>query len=389
MTPHERGIIHLNFSSFMASVEESSSPELKGVPFVIADPQKSRAIVLDMSPKAWAEGIRKGMPLRIAKKIVRPLTVVPPNATLYSTASSRISEISGHYSPFTEVRSGGHIFIDISGTRRLFGHMQDTAARIKNKCQKQLGLDPATSVSGNKTVSKVASRVVSPRGFASIPNGDESSFMYPQSISLLPGIGQKMSERLTAYGINIMGDLSEINPSHLTRVFGKVSLRLRDRSMGIDNDPVFWKPASELSISSSFILSDDTNDPCKLNTVLLILAEDAGLTLRSSCLSTRKVILNTLYSDGQTFSISRTLSTSIFSDAEIYTSSLPLLEKARMRRIRIREMTIVLREIADSLFQMNLFEPQPGKLQQTLDRLRTDSGVRILQRASRLQLEQQ
>ncbi|MGB9687173.1 MAG: DNA polymerase, partial [Rectinema subterraneum] len=76
-------IIHVNVIGLMAAVEEVVDPGVRGRPFVVARPDIPRAIVLDLSPEAYREGVRRGMLVQTACARVRALKVVPPRPELY------------------------------------------------------------------------------------------------------------------------------------------------------------------------------------------------------------------------------------------------------------------------------------------------------------------
>ncbi|MBU1220531.1 hypothetical protein KKF34_14955 [Myxococcota bacterium] len=379
----ERGIVHINVSNFSASVEEAADVSLRDRPFVIADEGSSRAIVLETSRRAWKEGLRRGMPLKTARRMLRNLTIVAPNPALYQRASRKMMDIAGNYSPVTELRAGGHIFLDITGTERLFGQAQDTAARIKEECR-MLGLDAATALSSNKTVSKVATRVIRPLGFASIPPGDERDFMSPQKIAFLPGVGDVLHERMTAFGIYTMNDLTDIEAAQLCRVFGRQSIRLRERALGIDDEPVQIEPFNRRTVSAELVLSQDTGDPDDLSTVLSIICEEAGFSLRSSALRASALRLDVIFSDGLTANGSAVIRRPVNSDPDLHAAALPVLRRIAARRVRIRQLKLHLSRLTDSFFQLSLFDEPQGKLMTAIDRIRTANGHHIIKRASRL-----
>ena len=128
----KRSIIHLNIADFAAAVETNEAPGLGGYPIIIAPTGSPRAVVYDMSDQAYREGIRKGMPLARVRRINRTIKIIPPRFNRYERVMKDIFKQSLAYTPAIE--SGhwdGHLFLDVSGSNRLFGPPADLASRLK------------------------------------------------------------------------------------------------------------------------------------------------------------------------------------------------------------------------------------------------------------------
>jgi len=175
----ERRIIHLNIADFSVAVERVLDTNLKGKPLIIADPSP-RAVVFDMSDEAYGDGVRKGMPLATARHRCRSALVLPPRPEQYRKVLHRCLEHALHYTPLVERSHGtGHLYLDVTGTHRLFGPAPDIGWRLRNTLRRDLGLDPIWSLGSNKLVAKVASRLVKPRGEYIVGGGEEMPFLAP------------------------------------------------------------------------------------------------------------------------------------------------------------------------------------------------------------------
>ncbi|MBU1238149.1 hypothetical protein KKF84_16350 [Myxococcota bacterium] len=383
----ERMIVHINITNFMAAVESSKDPSLRRWPFIIAPEKQARAVVLGVSDLAFHEGLQAGMPLNIALKRLPGCRVLVPSTELYETAQRSIYNLAARFSPTVEMRSNGHLFIDLTGTTRIFGHSIDAAATIKQEFQNTLGLDPTTALAVNKVVSKVASRVVRPHGFASVPPGDEGGFMTPQSVTLLPGIGPRLESRMGALGILFMGELGSLTDSQTVVAFGAQGTTLKRHAMGIDTDPVLQNPLLCNRITHGRILETDSNDPQMLRAHLALLCEHAGFTLRSRNRSTTQIHLEFQYSDMKLSGRQATLNSPVHLDRDIYRIASGLMEHLLARRVRVRKLTLSLGRLHRESHQLDLFEPPSSHvLQQALDHLRSRYGQITVQRASSLGL---
>ena len=117
----DRTIIHLNVADFAVAVERRVDCRLHGRPVVIA-PGGARAVVYDMSQEAYLAGIRKGMALSRARRRCPGALVLAPRIYRYEKAMQDLVRAAFPYSPLIEPgRADGHLFVDVTGTSRLFG----------------------------------------------------------------------------------------------------------------------------------------------------------------------------------------------------------------------------------------------------------------------------
>ncbi len=383
----ERRIVHINFTNFMAAIEALRAPDLVGWPFVIAAENQARCTLLAVSDTAYCEGLRPGLPLSLARKRVAALRVIPPDGARYEQAQRAIYQIACRFSPLVELRGNGHLFVDMTGTRRLFGHATDAAAQLKEAFQSHLSLDPTTALAANKIVSKVATRVVRPHGFAAIPPGEESHFMAPQEVTLLPGIGPTLSRRMGALGITIMGELAALSGHQALTAFGAHAPRLQQHARGEDSEPVLYAPRGQRSLSFSRTLPTDCNAPLQLAAHLALLTEEMGLALRAQNQSAGRMQLTLHFSDAKTCTRQTRLTPPLYLDQELYTTAKALLDRALQRRVRVRRCALTLSHLSHELQQLDLFAlpPETG-VQKALDTLRKRYGRGVVQRASTLPL---
>ena len=83
-------VLHVNAVGLMAAVEEAKDPGLRTRPFVVAREAVPRSIVLDLSPEAHREGIRRGMMLSLALRHLPRLAVRQPRPELYRAADEAL-----------------------------------------------------------------------------------------------------------------------------------------------------------------------------------------------------------------------------------------------------------------------------------------------------------
>ena len=131
---HARSIIHINIADFAVAVERSVDCRLRGRPVIVAPEGAVRATVYDMSDEAYQSGVRKQMALQRALRYCRDAIVLPPHPDRYERATARLFKHAMPYSPLIEMTDcRGHLFIDATGTSRLFGPPPDLAWRLFTK----------------------------------------------------------------------------------------------------------------------------------------------------------------------------------------------------------------------------------------------------------------
>jgi DNA polymerase IV len=376
----ERSIIHLNIADFAAAVEIILAPSLKGYPLIVAPTGTPRAVVYDMNDQAYGEGIRKGMPLTRARQINRKIKIIPPRFNRYEQVMKEIFKTGLAYTPAIEFGPwDGHLFLDVTGTRRLFGPPMDVAQRLKQEMKKKLGLDPIWSVATNKLVAKVATRVVKPRGEYIVAPGEEAAFLEPLPISLLPGLSETEIRRLKAFNLCYISQIRALSLAQLFVPFDHRAGLIHGIVRGIDTAPVTQVPGKESFLHGDHEFAEDTNDAGQLKRAIYLLAEKLCCGLRRQKKRTGRILLTLSYSDGRQQRITGKLTPPTASEMRVFTEAIPLLFRIWRRRIRIRHIRLAAEKLTRQQSQATLFVEDPKADQQekifrVLDAIRTKFG---------------
>jgi len=379
---NERAIIHLNVADFAVAVERLVDVRLRGRPVVIAAPGAARAAVYDMSDEAYRTGVRKGMALRRAQRLCRDLRVVPPRPDRYERAMRFLWDQARPYSPLIEAGSGdGHLFLDLTGTGRLFGPPPDVAWRLRRGIRAELGLDPIWSAAPNKLVAKTASRVVKPTGEYIVDPGEEEDFLRPLPLAFLPGLEREDLICFRDFHISKVEQAGRWSPEQLEAVFGRRGRHIYRTVRGIDQSPVLAADGETARVSAEHEFGDDTNEAGLVEAVLYRLAETAGAELRRRGLAARRVGLTLDYTDGRR--VVRQASDrrgGTASDFRLFDLAKTALALAWTRRVRLRRLKMVSDRLTYPPSQLELFPEDEQKSQAdenllaALDRIRRRFG---------------
>jgi len=295
----ERSIIHINVADFAVAVERVVDSRLRERPVIIAPEGALRATVYDMSEEAYQAGVRKDMALRRALRRCPDAVILPPHPDRYEQAMTGLVRCALPFSPLIEVTDHkGHLFIDASGTSRLFGPARDVAWRIRKAVRADLGIGPVWSVAPNKLVAKVATRTVKPTGEYIVRPGDESAFLNPLPVFLIPGLEPEDLVRLRELNLLLAGQVSQLDLPQLDILFGSRNQCVYRAVRGIDASPVLPVGQKPPSVRQSHAFGNDTNNAARVDAVLYTLVEQAGIELRGQNRAAGLIRIALDYSDG-------------------------------------------------------------------------------------------
>jgi len=378
---YERSIIHLNVADFAVAVERVIDKRLRERPVIIAPEGAARAVVYDMSDEAYQNGVRKGMPLARALRHCRDASVLPPHTDCYERAMAALLKHALPYSPLVEATDhNGHIFIDATGTGRLFGPPPDIAYRIRKAVRGDLGFDPIWSVAPNKLVAKVATRMVKPTGEYIVSAGEEQDVLESLPIYLIPGIEPEDLKRFREFNLFRVHQVIQLSMAQLNTVFGKRSSSLYEAVRGIDPSPVHPVGQQQPIVKTDMAFGNDTNDVAVVKSALYQLIEQSGADMRKRRLATRRIRIVLDYSDGKRTFRQATVNPPTANDISLFTTAKKVLDQAWTRRVRIRHLRLVCDRLTFPPAQLALFEEDRMKektsenLIATLDTIRYRFG---------------
>ncbi len=376
----ERAIIHLNIADFAAAVEINGQPALKDRPIVIAPLGAPRAVIHDMNEKAFCQGIRKGMPLARARRLNKKIHILPPNFNRYEKIMHDLLKESLAFTP--QVESGqtdGHLFMDVTRSSRLFGPPVDMAFKLKKTFKKHFSLDPIWSLATSKLVAKVATRIVKPSGEYIVAPGDESAFLAPLPLDLIPGLSSPDIRLMHEFNLFAVSQARALTPEQLKIPFENRAETIYQRIRGVDPDPVTALNQTCTRLLADHEFSNDTNHFGMLKKKLYQLVEEICAALRKQSSQTPTAHLILSYSDGLQRDAQCRLKHPTACDMVLFKSCTNLLEKAWLRRVRIRHMRLICQRQQLCAAQGELFS-RPSKscrqtqLVNTMDRIREKFG---------------
>jgi DNA polymerase-4 len=378
----ERVILHVDLDAFFAAVEQRDRPELRGRPVIVGGGgPNQRGVVSAASYEARKFGVHSAMPLRTAGRLCPQGVFLPVDGRKYQAVSRDVMAILRRFTPQVQPISIDEAFLDVTGSRALFGDGEQIGRRIKAEISDEVRLTASVGVGSTKLVAKVASELRKPDGLVVVPAGDEAAFLAPLPISRLWGVGGKTAEALRDFGVVTIGDLAALPPDALVRRFGKHGSALVDRAVGRDPDPVATgDPAKSIGHEHTFDV--DTANREKIERTLLGMADGVAWRLRAAGLKAVTVTLK--LRDSSFTTITRQTGLEIPADLTepIYEAAVMLLRR-ELHGQRIRLVGVTASNFRDRE-QLALFGDQDPRRHQTaeaLDRIRRKYGERSITRA--------
>jgi DNA polymerase-4 len=279
------------------------------------------------------------MPLRTAYRLCPQGVYLPVDGRRYQAASRDVMAVLRRYTPQVQQISIDEAFLDVTGSRALFGDGETIARTIKAAVHEDVRLTVSVGVASTKLVAKVASDLRKPDGLVVVPAGEEAAFLAPLPISRLWGVGEKTALALREFGVQTIGDLAALPRDVMERRFGKHGASLVDRAHGIDPDPVAGgEPAKSIGHEHTF--GHDTADVEKIERTVLGMADGVAWRLRAAGLRAATITLKLRDSTFTTITRQTTLAVPADLTEPIYEAALVLLRKElHGQRIRLVGVT--------------------------------------------------
>jgi len=291
----DRIILHIDFDSFFASVEQQFDPLLRNKPIGVTA-TNGRTCIIASSREAKKFGIKTGDRTWESLPKCPQLILVSADFNKYFEISKKFLKIAKDYSPVVELFSIDEVFMDVTSTVHLFGSVQNIINELKARIAKEIGeyITVSIGVSHNKLLAKLASGLNKPNGVFEINHNNLDEILKKAKLTDICGIGERIKLRLNKIGVYTFFDLRNCSKNALISEFGKVETEfLKNISLGIDESPVisYTQSPEVKSIGRNYCLPKNEYDKKTVLQNIFELCEEIGIRLRSLGKSGRTVNL--------------------------------------------------------------------------------------------------
>ncbi len=384
-----RIIAHLDMDAYFASVEQQCNPHLRGKPIAVTG-RGNRGIVTTSSYEARAYGVKTGMNRYDAVKKCPHLIFVEANNSRYTDTSKWFVNLCRKFTPVVEVFSIDEVFLDLTGSIKLFGTAKKIISEIRKELLEEKGITFSTGIGPNKLIAKLLSDMNKPNGLTEVAQKDIPALLNNLPVSEICGIGKKTEKKLLYLGIQTCGELGKTDPVILRRHFGIIGDALVHMGLGKDDRPVVPVEDSPdpCSFGHSMTFDHDISSKEVLKAQMLRLSEMVGRRTRESDFSGRTISLTIRYKDFTTFTRQTSLKTSISKTRDIYSAANKILATLNLTQ-SVRLLGISLSNLVKDSKQLDLFMEEIKQKQVTsaMDSVNSRFGDLTLTWGSLLDLE--
>lgn len=367
----------LSWSALKKLRDEPGSVDLRTIPSAVGGDVKQRhGIITAKSIPAKKYGIVTGEPVVKALEKCPGLVLVQSDFNTYREYSRAFIAILNKYSPLVQQMSIDEAFVDISGLKEIYGHLETPdlpfpiclAEKIKDEIRDTLGFTVNVGISCNKLLAKMASDFTKPDRIHTLFPEEIPDKMWPLPIEDLFGCGKHTAAKLQNIGIRTIGDAATSDPEMLISFLGANSGSYIYRSAnGFGSAEVVDTYEDAKSYSNETTLKNDLNADGydkDIVPVLKFLSEKVSGRLKRDKVYGRTITVSVKTGNFKRHSAQLQLESSVCDEQRIYKYSKELCDKLLLgdeglfiKGETVRLVGVGVSKLDDGSYQqMNLFD---------------------------------
>ncbi|HEY7295247.1 MAG TPA: DNA polymerase IV [Dehalococcoidia bacterium] len=348
-----RTVLHADLDAFYASVEQRDNPELVGQPVVVGGAPEDRGVVAAASYEARRFGVHSAMSMRTALRLCPEAVRIYPRFSTYAAVSGAVHEVFREFTALIEPVALDEAYLDITAALASGLAPEEVGRALKRRVREAVGLTISVGIAGSKSAAKIASDLGKPDGLVVVPPGGERSFLAPLPVGRLWGVGPKAQERLRRFGVETIGQLTDLDRRILAQLFGRWGDAMGELARGVDDRPV--SPRGEVKqVSRETTFASDVSDRALLHDELRELCDAVGDRLQRRSLRGRTVTIKLRRHDFATRTRQATLHMPVQEAAELFAAARRILDAELVPGERLRLLGVGVSGFADNA-QLPLF----------------------------------
>ena len=382
-----RAILLIDMDAFFASVEQARRPELRGKPVIVGGSAESRGVVSTASYEARACGVRTAMPMSQAlRRCPAGASSCPSTWRPTRRPRSKLLEVYGRFTDLVEPVSIDEAFLDVTGSRRLFGPPAgDRPAASSGEVASELGLSCSIGIGPTRLLAKIAAELDKPGGLTTLTWDDVHGRLRAMPVRTLSGIGPATVKRLRRAWASPPSASCRTRRSAALEAAFKSPAWLKEAAFGGRRQPgASRSPRRPSRMGHEVTFAQDSADPEFLRATLLDLADQVASDLRREGYAGRTLALRLRDSRFRTTGKQRTLAAPTDSTSVIYETALGLLAELHEPGRLLRLLGLSLSGLTEA-GQAELDDVPPDRVRDAaVDRVRGRYGAGALKRGSGL-----
>lgn len=394
----KRVYFHIDVNSAFLSWEavdrlkkgDESMVDIRNIPSAIGgDVAKRHGIVLAKSIPAKKYGIVTGESISEALKKCPSLFIAPPNHKLYQKYSEAFIKILEDYSPDIEQFSVDEAFIDVTGTRRLFGEPVALAHTIKDRIRDELGFTVNIGISDVKLLAKMASDFKKPDMIHTLYFEEIEQKMWPLPVEDLFYVGKSTKDKLYTMGIRTIGELANTDKKILVANLKSHGELIWNIANGIDISNLHSKTDKNKGYGNSTTVAVDITESESARIVLLSLCETVAKRLRADKVKGELITVTIKDNNFQSYSHQKQIDYATNSTSDIFEYAMEIFnEMWEGTPIRLLGVSAGKLQTPDQAVQLSLFDDDIHIKREAcdvaIDKIREKFGKDAIKRATYL-----
>lgn len=280
----EKIILHIDFDSFFASVEQQYNPLFRNRPLGVTA-TNGRNCIIASSREAKRLGIKTATRVHDAEQIFPGILLTPAHFVLYSKVSKKFLRICSQYAPEVEMFSIDEAFMDVTHSAHLFGGVFQLIKKLKAQLVREVGeyITASVGIAYNKMLAKLGSGLNKPNGITHITPKNLEEIYKKAVLTDVCGIGSRVERRLNIMGIYTLLQLRNAQLPYLVKEFGAVKGQfLKSVGLGLDVTPVisYTQAPDVKSVSRNYCLPRNEYNQRVILQNMYELCEEVGIKLR-------------------------------------------------------------------------------------------------------------
>lgn len=291
-----------------------------------------------------------------------------------------VTSVCASFTPDYEWESPRRVCLALERTTWVNGSPGDCAPRIRRRLGEVTGGSVTACLAFSRWGARVGLAAVGPGGYLVLGPGKEreAAFLRAQSLTRLPGLGDRLVRRLEGLGIETLGTFADLTLNEVSALAGAAALGPWRRARGEEAETA-PRPRPPIPVlRREELLVPPTNAPRLLAAATVRGVSHLGHDLRTRGRSAGLASLELGFRDGMTTVVEATHPGGLHLDDDLIRGFLSLLDRALGRRIQVSRVVLTLGQLSVLQAQGDFF-PSPTlvqrrRLQPGLDAVRRKFG---------------
>jgi nucleotidyltransferase/DNA polymerase involved in DNA repair len=230
-------VLCCHIPDFLLHIAGRSYSDATTRPFALIDPEER---ICAASAPARESGVRRDMPARQAQMRCPDIMLQPLDIQSSQEEQDALLGALTQWQLPVEAQTWGAAYVDLNQVADVAGEVQPLAVELGRRVRQELGevLQPALGWDSGKFTARAAAAYTAPGRMRLVGKTEESRFLSPLSITLLP-LPLPDQQQLYWLGVRTLGQFAVLPPAAVWQRFGSAGRLAQSWARGHDDRPVY------------------------------------------------------------------------------------------------------------------------------------------------------